>query len=116
MVMIEGVSAKGREIHRWQLLSVWKNISDEPLPKVRAFQVCAKDFNNIIRKQKCLDNDIREIKEWGRILSVKGTDACVFNAETHDNIDYIILIRSNSYHSLEKILTHELIHIAMGEL
>jgi len=116
MVTIEGVSAKGREISRRQLVSIWKNISEEPLPKIKAFQVQAKDFRTLLKTQKCFDNEIREVEEWGRLLSAKGTDACVFNAERSDDVDYIILIRSNPYHTLAEILEHELSHIAMGDL
>jgi hypothetical protein len=110
------MSTKGREISKRQLFSIWKNISEDPFPKVKAFQVQAKDFNSLLKTQKCLDNEIREVEEWGRLLSVKGTDACVFTAERPDDVGYIILIRSNPYHTLREILEHELSHIAMGDL
>lgn len=114
--MVEGVPVKGHEISKQRLFSIWKDISDEPLPKVRAFQLQSRDFNNMLRTQKCVDNEIREVWEWGRLLSVKGTDACVFNAEQTGGVDYVILIRVNPYHTLDEILEHELSHIAEGDL
>lgn len=59
---------------------------------------------------------MREIMEWGRVLSTKGTDACVFNAEEADGVDYIILVRKTPYHILDEIILHELGHIARGDL
>ena len=116
MVMIEGVSARGHEVPRQKLYNIWKEISFEPFPKVRAFQIRAKEFSEMLRQQKCLENDVREIKEWGRILSISGTDACVFNAEQQGDVDFIILIRNNPYHTLNEILVHELSHIASSDL
>jgi hypothetical protein len=49
-------------------------------------------------------------------LSTKGTDACVFEADEGEDADYIILVRKNSYHSLDDIIIHELSHIARGDL
>ncbi len=115
MVMVEGISAKGHELSGRQLLSAWRKVSDRPLPKVKAFQLHASDFNSILRTQKCLDNEIREVEEWGRILSFKGTDACVFNTD-EPGVDYIIIVRNNPYHTLKEILVHELSHIAAGDL
>jgi hypothetical protein len=60
--------------------------------------------------------DLRDIEEWGRLLSIKGTDACVFNADETQDAEYIILVREKSYHSLEEIILHELSHIAKGDL
>ena len=116
MVMVEGVKAKGYEVSRKRLVSMWKAISDKPFPRVRAFQLRARDFNDLLRMQKCLDNEIREVEEWGRILSAKGTDACVFTAEQTRDVDYVILIRNNPYHAVDEILEHELSHIAAGDL
>ena len=114
--MIEGVLVKGSEISKRYLLAIWRSLSSDPLPAVRAFQLLAKDFNHILRVQKCLDDEIREVEEWGRILSVKGTDACVFNSVEVGGAEFIILIRRNHYHPLNEILKHELSHIASGDL
>jgi hypothetical protein len=69
-----------------------------------------------MRLRKCKEDERREMEEWGRILSTSGTDACVFNANETANVDYIILIREKTYHSLGEIIKHELSHIAEGDL
>ena len=103
-------------IPRKKLLVVWKKLSKKPFPKVRMLRLSDEEFNHIILQRRCLEDDRREIEEWGRILPAKGTDACIFNAEAPDNVDYIIIVRKNPYHSLEEIILHELGHIARGDL
>ncbi len=56
------------------------------------------------------------MEEWGRVLTTRGTDACVLTANEPADVDYIILIRKNPYHSLREIIRHELSHIAKGDL
>jgi hypothetical protein len=56
------------------------------------------------------------LKSGGKLLSTKGTDACVFNGEENDDAEYIILVSENPYHSLDEIIVHELSHIARGDL
>jgi hypothetical protein len=116
VITLEGLEVKGRQISRRHLVSVWKTLSNEPFPKVRAFEVEDKDFERIIKLRKCWGDVKRELIEWGRTLTVRGTDACVFNAGGSADCDYIILIRTNPYHSFEEILKHELRHIAKGDL
>jgi len=103
-------------IPRKKLLVVWKKLSKKPFPKVRMLRLSDEDFNHVLLQRRCLEDDRREIDEWGRILPAKGTDACIFNAEEPDNVDYIIIVRKNPYHSLEEIILHELGHIARGDL
>jgi hypothetical protein len=116
MVLVEGLSLKVEVISRQQLIKAWKTLSGKPFPKVKAMRLSDDDFNHVLQHRKCFEDDIREIEEWGRILSTKGTDACVFNAEQADGADYIILVRKNPYHTLDEILVHELAHIARGDL
>ena len=116
MIRIEGIKLNGRKVPRSQLLSVWRMISKEPFPRIEAFLLDDKDFEYILKLNRCRDDEIREILEWGRILSVKGTDACVFNPEDCSDVDYFILIRKNPYHKMKDILNHELSHIAAGDL
>jgi hypothetical protein len=116
MVLVEGLQVKGERIPRSKLVTAWKTLSDKPLPRVRALRLSDEDFNHILQHRHCIEDDLREIEEWGRILSTKGTDACVFNAEDTDDVDYIILVRKNPYHTLDEILVHELTHIARGDL
>ena len=116
MVLVEGLKLKVEHIPQKQLVKAWKTFSKKPFPKVRALRLNDEDFNHVLEHRQCLEDDLREIEEWGRVLSTKGTDACVFNAEDTDNVDYIILVRKNPYHTLEEILVHELVHIARGDL
>ena len=112
----EGIRVKGELIPRNRLVSIWNALTTKPFPKVTAFQLKERDFEHIIRLRRCREDEIRELQEWGRLLSVKGTDACVLNAEGFVGLDYVILIRQNPYHALNKILEHELSHIVKGDL
>jgi hypothetical protein len=116
MVLVEGLDLQVEQIPRKQLAAAWKTISKKPFPKVKALRLSDDDFNHVLQHRHCLEDDLREIEEWGRVLSTKGTDACIFNAEDTDDADYIILVRKNPYHSLEEIIVHELSHIARGDL
>ncbi|MCL5877934.1 MAG: hypothetical protein M1540_09010 [Candidatus Bathyarchaeota archaeon] len=116
MVLVEGLEMQGEIISRWQLEKAWNTLSDKPLPKVKMLRLSDYDFDHVLEHRRCLEDDLREIEEWGRVLSKHGTDACIFNAEDIDDADYIILVRKNPYHSLEEIILHELAHIARGDL
>lgn len=105
-----------KHIPKMQLIKAWRTLSRKPFPKVKAFRLSDTDFNRALQNRRCLEDELREIEEWGRILSTKGTDACIFNAEDTDDVDYIILVRKNSYHTLDEILVHELAHITRGDL
>ncbi len=91
-------------------------MTSNPFPRVKAFQLKDPDFNRILRLLKCEEDELRELEEWHRILSTEGTDACIFNAEEMAGFDYIILIRETPYHSIRKILRHELSHIVRGDI
>ena len=116
MIKIEGLHVKGKSFSRKQLLSIWKRLSEEPFPKVKAFLLDDTDFDRVLEMRRCGDDEIREIEEWGRILSLKGTDACVFNPEGSSDFDYVVLVRQNPYHEIDQILEHELSHIVRGDL
>jgi hypothetical protein len=112
----EGMRVRGDVISRDRLVSIWNTLTTKAFPNVAAFQLEERDFEHIIRLRRCREDEIREVQEWGRLLSVKGTDACVLNAEGFSDLDYVILIRQNPYHALNKILEHELSHIVKGDL
>jgi hypothetical protein len=114
--MIEGFKMKGKRIHERQLVKAWKTTSSKPFPKVKALKLSDEDFNFVIKNRRCPEDNLREIEEWGRVLSTRGTDACVFNAEETGGSEYVILVRENPYHTLEEIILHELSHIARGDL
>ena len=107
---------KTERIPKKRLTAAWKTLSRKPMPKVKALKLSDDDFNNVLKHRHCIEDDFREIEEWGRVLSTKGTDACVFNGDENDDVDYVILVRENPYHSLDEIIIHELSHIARGDL
>ena len=117
MVVVEGLQMNAKRISGQQLSEAWATLSSKPLPKIKALTLSDEDFNRIIDIRRCPEDDLREIEEWGRVLSTKGTDACVFNADqASEGADYVILVRQTPYHTLEEILVHELAHIARGDL
>jgi hypothetical protein len=116
MESVEGISMKSQRIPKRDLAAAWKTLSDKPLPKVKALQVSDEDFNHVLEHRHCIEDDFRELEEWGRLLSTKGTDACVFNGDVDDDAEFVILVRENPYHTLKEIIVHELAHIARGDL
>ena len=116
MVSVEGIKMKAKPIRKKLLVKAWKTLSRKPLPKIKALELSDEDFNYAIKHRHCFEDELCDIVEWGRVLSTKGTDACVFNAEETDDTKYIILVRENPYHSLDEIILHELSHIARGDL
>ena len=115
-MLVEGINLRAKRIPKKQLVSAWRTLSSKPLPKVKALKLSDDDFNHVLKHRHCIEDDFREIEEWGRVLSTKGTDACVFNGDENDDVDYVILVRENPYHSLNEIIVHELSHIARGDL
>ena len=116
MILVEGVKIKAERIRENKLVKAWKTLSNKPLPRIKAFKLSDEDFNNVIEQRRCLEDNLREVEEWGRTLSTKGTDACIFNADDKEGAEYIILVRENPYHTLDEIILHELRHIARGDL
>jgi hypothetical protein len=116
MVQIEEFNLEVVRIPKSQLAREWKTLSRKPFPKVAAFKLTDTDFERVLLHRNCVEDEEREILEWGRVLSKGGTDACVFNAQQNAKADYIILVRENPYHTLKEIIHHELAHIANGDL
>ena len=116
MVLVEGVEIKAKRIHKNKLVKAWKTLSSKPLPKIKALELSDEDFDNVIERKRCPEDNLREIEEWGRILPNKGTDACIFNADDPESAEYIILVRENPYNPLDEIILHELSHVARGDL
>ena len=116
LVMVEGIKMKTKPVPKRKLADTWRTLSTKPMPKIKALRLSDQDFNHTIQRRRCINDDLLEIEEWGRILSLNGTDACVFNAEEVDNAEFVILIRQNPYHTLAEIIQHELAHIARGDL
>ena len=116
VVMVEGMQVKAKRISSNKLVKEWKTLSSKAMPKIKAFRISDEDFNSIVKQRHCFEDDMREIEEWGRLLSTRGTDACVFNASENEDAQYIILVRENPFHPMDKIILHELSHIARGDL
>lgn len=113
---VEGISIRGRVISEKRLVSIWNRLTGKPFPMVVAFQLEDSDLDRVIQLRRCRKDETRELEEWGRLLSARGTDACVFNADEFADLDYVILVRKNPYHALDEVLEHELSHIAKGDL
>lgn len=116
VIVVEGIEVKVEPISGRKILPIWKELTHKRFPKVAAFQLGNNDFDRIMKVNKCAENERIEMREWGRVLSTKGTDACVFRTNEHVDVDYIILVRENPYHKLNEILKHELTHISNGDL
>jgi len=69
MVLVEGMQLNGKRITGNQIRKAWKSISSKPLPKIKAITLSNADFNYIVDVRRCPEDDMREIEEWGRILS-----------------------------------------------
>ncbi len=116
MITIEGAKFKAKAIPRKLLASLWMTLTDESFPTMKAFQLEDLDFDRVMKLRKCREDERRELMEWGRVLSIRGTDACVFNADEVHGVDYVILIRKSHYHDFKEVLKHELSHIVRGDL
>lgn len=119
-VTIEGNKVKAKKIPKKTLTPIWRGLAKKPFPRLIALQLEDDEFDFALELMKksdcCRENERREIDEWGKTLTYRGTDACVFDTDEYPTIDYIILVRENPYHSLEEILKHELSHIIRRDL
>jgi hypothetical protein len=119
-VTIGGSKVKAKKVPEKRLTSTWRALTKKPFPRLIALQLEDDDFDSTLELMKksdfCRENERREIEEWGRTLASRGTDACVFDTDEYPDIDYIILVRENPYHSLAEIIEHELSHIVRGDL
>jgi hypothetical protein len=106
MVLIEGLKIEAKRIPRKQLTIAWKTLTRRPFPKVKALKLSDGDFNHVLERRHCPEDALLEIEEWGRTLSTRGTGACVFNADEIEDVDYVVLVRQNPYHSLDEIIVH----------
>ena len=116
MVTVEGIKVNAKTLPKRQLLAEWKKLTDQPFPKLKAFQLKDEDFDRVMKLRRCAEDEVREVIEWSRVLTAKDTDACVFNADESADAEYIILVREKPYHTLQEIIEHELAHIAGGDL
>ena len=65
MVLVEGFKLKAKQITKKHLVSTWKKLTDKPFPKIKALMVSDDDFDHVMRQRHCLEDDLREMEEWG---------------------------------------------------
>ncbi|MBT0160065.1 hypothetical protein G4O51_08775 [Candidatus Bathyarchaeota archaeon A05DMB-2] len=116
MITSEGISVEAKPVPKRQFVSAWRALTSKPFPRVKAYQLRDYDFDRVIRLRLCDEDMEKELEEWGKVLSTKGIDACVFNVEEAADADYVILVRKRPCHSLGEILKHEPAHIVRGDL
>jgi hypothetical protein len=116
VITIEGIRVRAESIPKKRLISKWQQLSAQPFPRVKAYQLKDDDFNRVMALKRCEEDELRELQEWNTILTTKGTDACVFKNSESASSDYMILIREKPYHGLDKIIEHELLHIVRRDL
>ncbi len=93
MFLVKGIQMNAKHIHKNKLLKAWRTMSSRQMPKIKALKLSDEDFNHFIDVRRCPEDQMREMEEWGRILSTRGTDACVYHADPADDAEFIILIR-----------------------
>ena len=116
VITLAGLRVKAKAVPKKEVVSLWRTLTTKPFPRVKVYQLQDSDFESIVALSKTRDDEKRELQEWGRTLSPEGTDAIVCDTDEFRDVDYLILIRENSYHSLPRVLKHELSHIAKGDL
>jgi hypothetical protein len=63
MVQIEEFNLKVRRIPKSQLAQEWKTLSRKPFPKVAAFKLTDVDFERVLLRRSCVEDEQREILE-----------------------------------------------------
>lgn len=116
VIKVAGIRVKAKVVPRKEIVSLWKTLTKRPFPKVKVYQLRDSDFESVVELSKTRDDEKREVLEWGKVLSPEGTDAIVYDPDEFGDVDYLILIRENPYHSLSEVLKHELSHIVKGDL
>jgi hypothetical protein len=95
-----------RAVSTRTLKSVWKKLSDKPLPEAYAFTLNSRDFLFILEQiQKTPGVKDTRIKEYGVDFDNSFIEACSFEFEDH----WLILVKQSA--SLRDSLEHELKHI-----
>ena len=89
------------------LKSVWKKISDSPLPDVLAYTMTDKAFRSNLKLLQKSDGVIdTRVKEYGVDFNNKFIEACTFEFEGH----LVIFVKESV--PLVDALEHELRHVA----
>ena len=88
------------------LATIWKTISDKPLPEAHAFTLNNKDFDymlNIVQKNPGVKDS--RVREYGIDFDNSLIEAFSFKAENY----FVILVKQSA--PLQECLEHELRHI-----
>ena len=92
------------------LRTVWKTISDKPLPEVYVFTLDYNDFYFLLeRLHKTPGVKDSRIVEYGIDFDDKFIEACSFKVEDY----FVILIKRSA--PLRDCLQHELAHVSSGD-
>lgn len=68
MVLVEGLKMKTKRIPKRHLTAAWETLSSKPFPKVKALKLSDDDFSHVLHHRHCIEDDFREIEEWGRFF------------------------------------------------
>jgi hypothetical protein len=63
LVFIEGIKIEAKPISKRQLFSVWRKLTCETYPRVKAFLLSDYDFDRVIHLRWCEEELIRELEE-----------------------------------------------------
>jgi hypothetical protein len=108
-VKLPGVPS-AKSVSNKRLTSIWKNISDKPLPEMHAFTLDDKDFFFLLDMiQKTPSVQDTRIKEYGIDFDNKYVEACSFKIKDH----FVILVKQSA--PLAASLEHELKHILTAD-
>lgn len=110
-------SEGGKKVSKAKVLHIWNQLyPKERLPKISAGVVPKEDFfdfqnqirGHYIKLGRPDYIETESIKEWGEVV-----EGCACAVKSTDG--YLVLVRSDSPHSLEEDLKHELTHIHNGD-
>jgi hypothetical protein len=108
-VKIPGVPS-AKSVSNKRLTSIWKNISDKPLPEMHAFTLDDKDFFFLLDMiQKTPSVQDTRIKEYGIDFDNKYVEAYSFKVKNY----FVILVKQTA--PLVASLEHELKHILTAD-
>lgn len=111
---------EGKKISKKKVSKVWKSVTDKPFPftGIEAFLLRNDEMDRVLNLLEKSPNIVSQgVWEYGEELNLQGSDAVVFRGKLGSSSKkYIILIKERGNFTLEENLTHELEHIAKGEV
>ena len=111
---------EGKKISKKEVLKIWKSVTDKPFPfaGIEAFLLRNEEMDRVLNLLEKSPNIVSQsVCEYGEELNLQGADAVVFRGKLGSSSKkHLILIKERSNFTLEENLTHELEHIAKGEV